>query len=116
MVVLALTRDVPSALLAIGGLLLLDVINATILHARSRTISGGAMGFLQVSSLAAAIAGAFLSPIVAGLFGVASALIVSAPGAAVLALAAGSFWADGCARATGGRGPSDRPAAPLGLR
>jgi MFS family permease len=80
LVALASTRDLAPALVAIGvavgALLLLDVINETILQ---RTVPdaerGRAMGVLQVPSAAAAIIGAFVAPVLADLYGVAAALI-----------------------------------------
>lgn len=86
LVVLGFTRDLGPALLAIGiavgALLLLDVINATILQ---RVVPdderGRAMGFLQIPSSIAAIVGAFAAPLLADAYG---------PGVATLTIAIGS--------------------------
>ena len=91
LVVLGLTHDLTTALVAIaiavGALLLVDVINATIVQ---RMIPdeerGRAMGVLQIPSAAAAIAGAFVSPLIAKVYGVGVALIAVSLLATVLSL------------------------------
>ena len=93
LLVLGTTRDLVPALIAIGvavgALLLLDVITATIVQRlvpdeeRGRT-----MGALQIPSAVASIAGAFMAPLLADQFGVPTALAVIAIGSGVLGLAA----------------------------
>ena len=89
LIVLGFTRDLGPALLAIGiavgALLLLDVINATILQ---RVVPdderGRAMGFLQIPSSMAAIAGAFAAPLLADAYGPEVATVTIAVGAGVV--------------------------------
>ena len=93
LLVLGATHDLVPALIAIGiavgALLLLDVITATIVQ---RLVPdeerGRAMGALQIPSAVASIAGAFMAPLLADQFGVATALAVIAIGATILGLAA----------------------------
>lgn len=93
LIVLGTTRDLAPALLAIGiavgAILLLDVILATVLQ---RLVPdeerGRAMGVLQIPGGLASIAGAFMAPLIADRFGVASALAIIAIGSAVLGLVA----------------------------
>jgi hypothetical protein len=90
--VLAWTHDLGPALVAIGvavgAVLLLDVINATILQrAVPDEERGRAMGILQISSSITAIAGAFAAPILAGLYGVGVALLTIGAIAALVGLA-----------------------------
>ena len=93
LLVLGTTGDLVPALIAIGvavgALLLLDVITATIVQ---RLVPdeerGRAMGALQIPSAVASIAGAFMAPLLADRFGVAVALAVIAIGSAVLGLTA----------------------------
>jgi MFS family permease len=90
--VLAWTHDLGPALVAIGvavgAVLLLDVINATILQrAVPDEERGRAIGILQISSSITAIAGAFAAPILAGLYGVGVALLTIGAIAALVGLA-----------------------------
>jgi MFS family permease len=93
LVVLGTTRDLAPALLAIGiavgAILLLDVILATVLQ---RLVPdeerGRAMGFVQIPGGLASIVGAFTAPLLADQFGVATALEVIAIVSTVLGLAA----------------------------
>ncbi|HEX6868972.1 MAG TPA: MFS transporter [Candidatus Limnocylindrales bacterium] len=93
LVVLGTTHDLVPALIAIGiavgALLLLDVITATIVQ---RLVPdeerGRAMGALQIPSALASIAGAFMAPLLADRFGVATALVVIAIGSTAFGLAA----------------------------
>jgi len=90
---LGTTSDLVPALLeigiAVGALLLLDVIMATVLQ---RLVPdeerGRAMGMVQIPGSLASIAGAFMAPLLADRFGVATALGVIAIVSAVLGLAA----------------------------
>ncbi len=91
LIVLGFTNDLGPALLAIGiavgALLLLDVINATILQ---RVVPdderGRAMGFLQIPSSMAAIAGAFAAPLLADAYGPGVATVTIAVGAGVVGI------------------------------
>ena len=93
LVVLGTTHDLAPALLAIGiavgAILLLDVILASVLQ---RLVPdeerGRAMGVVQIPGGLASIAGAFMAPLIAERFGVASALGIIAVASAVLGLAA----------------------------
>jgi len=93
LVVLGMTGDLAPALLAIGvavgALLLLDVIMATVLQ---RLVPdeerGRAMGFVQIPGGLASIVGAFTAPLLADQFGVAAALGLIAIVSTVLGLAA----------------------------
>jgi len=90
---LGTTHDLAPALLAIGiavgALLLLDVIMATVLQ---RLVPdeerGRAMGMVQIPGSLASIAGAFAAPLLADRYGVATALGVIAIVSIVLGLAA----------------------------
>ena len=91
LLVLGATHDLVPALIAIGiavgALLLLDVITATIVQ---RIVPdeerGRAMGMLQIPSATASIAGAFAAPLLADRLGVMSALAIIAIGSAALGL------------------------------
>ena len=93
LLVLGTTHDLAPALLAIGvavgALLLLDVIMATVLQ---RLVPdeerGRAMGMIQIPGGIASIAGAFMAPLLADRYGVATALGVIAIVSTVLGLAA----------------------------
>ncbi len=93
LLVLGATHDLLPALvamgIAVGALLLLDVITATIVQ---RVVPdeerGRAMGMLQIPSALASIVGAFAAPLLADRYGVATALAVIAIGSAVLGLTA----------------------------
>src|SRR6476646_8508804 len=89
LVVLGMTGDLAPALLAVGALLLLDVIMATVLQ---RLVPdeerGRAMGFVQIPGGLASIVGAFTAPLLADQFGVAAALGLIAIVSTVLGLAA----------------------------
>jgi MFS family permease len=93
LVILGTTRDLAPALLAIGvavgAILLLDVILATVLQ---RLVPdeerGRAMGFVQIPGGLASIVGAFTAPLLADQFGVATALEVIAIVSTVLGLVA----------------------------
>lgn len=106
LIVLGFSGDLFPALvsigIAVGALLLLDVINATILQ---RVVPdeerGRAMGFLQVPSSVAAIAGAFFTPLVADSYGPGVATITIAVGAGVVAI-----LSIGLLRSTGALAPS----------
>ncbi len=91
LIVLGFAGDLLPALLsigiAVGALLLLDVINATILQ---RVVPdderGRAMGFLQVPSSIAAIAGAFAAPLLADMYGPGVATVTIAVGAGIVGI------------------------------
>jgi MFS family permease len=91
LVVLGFTNDLGPALLAIGiavgALLLLDVINATLLQ---RLVPdderGRAMGFLQIPSSIAAIAGAFAAPLLADTYSPGVATMTIAIGAGIVGI------------------------------
>lgn len=93
LILLGATHDLGPALIAMGiacgALLLLDVISATIVQ---RLVPdeerGRAMGALQIPSAVAAIAGAFMAPLLADRLGVATALGIIAIGSTLLGLAA----------------------------
>jgi MFS family permease len=93
LLVLGTTHDLAPALLAIGiavgALLLLDVILATVLQ---RLVPdderGRAMGMIQIPGGIASIAGAFMAPLLADRYGVATALGVIAIVSTVLGIAA----------------------------
>ncbi len=93
LVVLGATHDLAPALLAIGvavgAILLLDVIMATVLQ---RLVPdeerGRAMGMIQIPGGIASIAGAFMAPLLADRYGVATTLGVIALISTVLGLAA----------------------------
>ena len=93
LLVLGTTHDLAPALLAIGvavgALLLLDVIMATVLQ---RLVPdeerGRAMGMIQIPGGIASIAGAFLAPLLADRYGVATTLGLIAIVSAVLGVAA----------------------------
>jgi MFS family permease len=89
--VLAVTRDLLVALLAIGvacgALLILDVVNATVLQrAVPDAERGRAMGVLQISSSLAMIVGAFVGPVAAQAIGLEVALIGGAVVAGIVAI------------------------------
>jgi MFS family permease len=91
LIVLGFSGELLPALLsigiAVGALLLLDVINATILQ---RVVPdeerGRAMGFLQVPSSIAAIAGAFAAPLLANMYGPGVATVTIAVGAGIVGI------------------------------
>ncbi len=93
LLVLGSTHDLAPALFAIGvavgALLLLDVIMATVLQ---RLVPdeerGRAMGVIQIPGGIASIAGAFLAPLLADRYGVGTALEVIAVVSIVLGIAA----------------------------
>jgi MFS family permease len=93
LLVLGTTHDLGPALLAIGvavgAILLLDVILATVLQ---RLVPdeerGRAMGFVQIPGGLASIVGAFTAPLLADQFGVGAALAVIAIISATLGVAA----------------------------
>src|SRR5207342_669132 len=93
LLVLGTTRDLGPALLsigvAVGAILLLDVILATVLQ---RLVPdeerGRAMGFVQIPGGLASIVGAFTAPLLASQFGVGAALVVIAIVSAILGIAA----------------------------
>jgi hypothetical protein len=93
LIVLGTTHDMAPALLAIGiavgAILLLDVILATVLQ---RLVPdeerGRAMGVIQIPGGLASIAGAFTAPLIAERFGVATALAIIAVVSTVLGLTA----------------------------
>ena len=90
--VLAWAHDLAPALaaigVAVGALLLLDVIAATILQRMVPDAERGrAMGVLQVSSSVTAIAGAFTAPLLADVYGVGAALLTIGVAAALVGLA-----------------------------
>ncbi len=93
LVVLGTTNDLAPALLAmgiaVGAILLLDVIMATVLQ---RLVPdeerGRAMGVIQIPGGLASIAGAFTAPLIADRLGVASALGIVAVATIVLGLTA----------------------------
>jgi MFS family permease len=92
LIALAWTHDLTTALIAIavavGALLLLDVINATLIQ---RLVPDGergrAMGVLQIPSAGAAIVGAFVSPLIASVYGVGVALVAISVLATVVSIA-----------------------------
>ncbi|MEO5986319.1 MAG: MFS transporter [Candidatus Limnocylindria bacterium] len=80
---LALAGDLLTAMLAIGvavgGLLLLDVVNTTMIQrAVPDELRGRAMGILQTTSAILYSLGSLLMPLMAGIYGVPPVLIVSA--------------------------------------
>ena len=93
LVILGTTHDLGPALVAIGvavgAILLLDVILATVLQ---RLVPdeerGRAMGFVQIPGGLASIVGAFTAPLLADQFGVGTALATIAIVSTVLGLAA----------------------------
>jgi MFS family permease len=91
LIVLGYSGDLVPALVSIaiaaGALLLLDVINATLLlRIVPDEERGRAMGLLQIPSSIAAIAGAFIAPLLADSYGPAVATIAIAVGAGAIGL------------------------------
>jgi MFS family permease len=91
--ILALARDLPTALVAtavaVGALLLLDIVNVTIVQ---RVVPdaqrGTSMGIIQTSGTVAAALGSLIMPILAAVIGVPLVLVLLGIGVAILAVAA----------------------------